>query len=72
MPHQHPSLPLEIARRLRELADDMESIAIDMVTCPGMPDGYPDRASDMAEAAKIARQWAGTLQAHVAAAREDG
>lgn len=72
MPHQHPSFPLEIARRLLELADDMESIAIYLVTCPGMPDGAIDKANDMASAAKIARQWAGTLQAHVDSARQDG
>lgn len=72
MPHQHPSLPLEVARRLRELAHEMESIAIDLVTCPGLPDGAIDKANDMAAAAKIARQWAGTLQAHVDSARQDG
>lgn len=72
MPHQHPSLPLEIARRLRELADDMDSIAVDLVTCPELPDDETDRANDLAGAAKIARAWAGSLQAYVAEAREDG
>lgn len=72
MPHQHPSLPLEIARRLRDLADDMDSIAMDLSTCPGLPDGSDCRASELAGAAPLVRQWSDTLQAHVAEARDDG
>lgn len=72
MPHQHPSLPLEIARRLRDLADDMDRIAMDLSTCPGLPDGSDCRARELAGAALLARQWAGTLQTYVAEARDDG
>lgn len=72
MPHQHPSLPLEIARRLRDLADEMDSIAIDLDACPDLPDGSDCHVNELAGAAKVARQWAGTLQAHVAEARDDG
>lgn len=72
MPNQHPSFPLEIARRLRELADDMESIAIDLWRCEELAPEAQDRSEELDGEAKIIRQWAASVQSRVAAARQDG
>lgn len=57
---------------MRGLADEMEFIALDLARCRELPEEASDHAEDLAGAARIARQWAGVVQAHVAAAREDG
>lgn len=54
---------LEIASRLRKLADEMDEIAVAMDYYGGFAD-WSQHGREIAGAGKIARQWAGEIEAY--------